>query len=221
MNRLIELLGTYMEQHTVPKDHRIDADFNRSDKIIFIVKGNVIIEHYVNNPVTSVDTNNLVHSIGLIKPAKTWLGLEKFEKSKDVCSKDLVLVVALEQTTYLTIPAERFNKLLCNELKDQKALIYELVAKLLSEQLIEITNFWVAQGTQDRYMLTFKHLEALARQLGKATKLGLEVTICAETLSRLVGCYPDAVRKHFQRLTAQKKILRTGMMSLVILKEKL
>ena len=211
MNRLIELLGPHMERRSFANNAEVERNLQNSGKLLFVSEGRVLVEYYG----VSMDS-----SVGSIKSAKTWLGLEGLEAPN---TKNLLTrVVAYGQVTVLTLSISKLHYLLSHELKEQELIIYMLITRNLSELLVEALKSWELQSTRERILLTLSHIKSLAYRFGKPVPDGQLVTVTAITLAKLSGLDPETIRKHFSKLLAAEKLLRVAPTTLIVLdKEKL
>ncbi len=202
---LHEILKPYMSApKTLKQGISISNNLQKSGHLVFVTEGAVLIQHFAK----------FGESVGIVKPAKTWLGLDS------ICAAESELItqaIAYGGAVIQTLPISVFNQLMQKQLKPQEADILKLINFELSRQLTEANELWHNQSTKDKTQLILLQIQRLSKIFGKQTAQGTQLEVTANLLSRLTGSEPESIRKRFCVLYRSGKIIRTGATTITLL----
>lgn len=213
---LYEILKPYMtEPRTYKKGDVISRNLEYSESLLFVLNGSVLLQYFDQSYNQNYDYYESCESIGILQSSKTWLGLEYFSAEK---SELITKVIANDTVTIRKIALRDFNYLLKGQLKSYESDIYRLTAIELIRKLNQANELRFVQNRKKGADVTIEQIKRLSKIIGKPHPLGTELTVTAALLSKLTAVEPDAIRKHFTKLTRSNRITRSGMCSIVLLR---
>lgn len=197
---LMEALLPHMEVSSFTVEDRIAVDLSKCATLFYLEKGAVVVE--------SASLISKTRRVGVLRSAKCFIGLEYIFMNDPL--KTRTSITGISEGTIYKIHRDKLAKLLEEDLRLQRAILIELMARELAEshaQLMVQLEAALIQEPHDRLREVLKEVGTL---LGEEVDRGISVPIKTASLSKLVGLSGDSTRRAAAKLMKAGEIAKTS-----------
>mgnify|MGYP001809759742 CR=1 FL=1 len=198
---IIDVLKPHMVTRTYSESELITTDLSKAITLYYVQSGAVLVEGVSLQPAKD-------RRVGLLKPAKSFIGLEYLFIDQDTCCKSVVTAVA--ESEVLSISQTKLQALLEGDLHRQRSALVELMTKQLSAAYRELQVRLEEIISHNPHEQVLLRLKGVAHYIGQDHERGTQVAIKSSYLAKLSGLSEEGNRRALLKLMDYGMIAKIG-----------